>query len=98
MPVGHAVERRTSRAFLRFFRHLPSFLRRLVKFSRHERPRGSLPAFACGNVATTIPSITVGPSLFPRSFTRSLIGAPCGCLPQTEEIGLTVFHIDNRVG
>ena len=35
---------------------------------------------------------------FPRSFTRSLIGAPCGCLPQTEEIGLTVFHLDNRVG
>lgn len=35
MPVGHAVERRTSRAFLRFFRHLLSFLSRLVKCSRH---------------------------------------------------------------
>src|SRR5438876_3495403 len=75
------VERRTSRAFLRVFRHLLSFLSRLVKCSRHDRPRGSLPAFACDDVATTIPSITEGPSLFPPSFTRSLIGAPCGCLP-----------------
>src|SRR5258708_31504860 len=98
MPVRYSVERRTSRSFLRFFRHLLSFLSRSVKCSRHERPRGSLPAFACGAVATTIPPITGGPSLFPHSFTRSLIGVPCDCLPRTEESGLTMFHIDNRMG
>src|SRR6266852_2626231 len=54
MPIGHSVERRTS-SYLFFrellccrclYRHLLSFLGRLVKYSRHERPCGSLPAFA----------------------------------------------------
>jgi hypothetical protein len=83
---------------LEFFRHLLSFLSRLVKFSRHERPCGSLPAFARGDITPTIPPVTGWPSLFPPSFTRYLIGAPCGCLPRAEDIGLTVFHIENQVG
>ena len=45
-----------------------------------------------------IPAITAGPLLFPRSFTLYLISAPYGCLPRTEDIGLTVFRIENRVG
>src|SRR6266516_1230393 len=98
MPVGYSVERCTSRAFLGFFCHLLSFLCRLVKCSRHERPGGSLPTFACGDIATTIPPITGGPSLFPPSFTRYLIGVPCDYLPRTEDSGLTMFHIDNRLG
>src|SRR5260370_28287385 len=73
------------------------FLCRLVKGSRGERPSGSLPAFARGNVATSIRSITEWLSLFPLSFTRSLIGPPYGSLPRAEEIGLTVFRTSNRM-
>src|SRR2546421_13122048 len=98
MPVGHSLERRTSRDVFQLFRHLLSFLCRLVKFSRHERPRGSLLAFTRGDVSTPIPPITGWPSLFPQSFTRYLIGSPCGCLPLLEDIGLTMFCIDNRMG
>src|SRR5713226_851892 len=55
-----------------------SSLSRLVKGSRHERPCGSLPAFAWGDVAAPILSITEGRSLSPHSFTRCPIDAPCG--------------------
>jgi len=47
---------------------------------------------------TPIHPITGWPSLFPRSFTRYLIGSPCGCLPLLEDVGLTVFCRDNQVG
>src|SRR5260370_39563915 len=73
------------------------FLCRLVKGSRDERPRGSLPAFAGGDVATSIRSITERLSLFPLSFTRYLIGSPYSSLPRAEDIGLTVFRISNRM-
>ena len=43
-----------------FCRHLRSFIRRFVKFSRHERPCGSRPAFAWDHVA---PAVAVAQSL-----------------------------------
>ena len=48
--------------------------------------------------ATSIRSITEQHSLFPLSFTRYLVGVPCGCLPRTEDSGLTVFCTGNRDG
>ena len=50
------------------------------KLSGEERPWGSLPAFASGDVATRIPSITAGHSLSPRSCARTAIGRPCSLL------------------
>src|SRR6516164_9468909 len=51
-------------------------LRRLADGSRPPTPRGSLPPFGWGEVATPIRPITGRPSLPPRSLTRSPIGRP----------------------
>src|SRR5260370_36921468 len=56
MPVCHSVEGRTSRVAFRYFRrscfcrHLLFLLCRFVKCSCSERPCGSLPAFAWGDI------------------------------------------------
>ncbi len=62
-------------------RHLLFLLSRFLKCFRHERPGGSLLAFAWDDVTIPIPPIAEGHSLFPPSFTRYPIGSPCGCLP-----------------
>ena len=48
--------------------------RRLVDASRPPTPRGSLPPFGWGNVATPLQPITDRHPLAPRSFTRNPIG------------------------
>jgi hypothetical protein len=58
--------------------HLPSSSSRFLRVSRHGRPCGSGLAFAPGNVATRIRSITERPSLSPLSSTRCAISLPCG--------------------
>lgn len=72
--------------------HLLSLLSRFGKFSRDERPRGSLPAFAWDAVRKTglpsipIPPITGGPSLFPHSCARQPTSLPYGS-PSSYEAG-----------
>ncbi len=103
-PVnGRPVHRREgNRTSSRCCRHLPCLLSRFAKLSRDERPEGSQPAFAWGNVAlgsTPIRSITDLPSLAPSSFTRSPHSGPCGPpAPGGQGYGLTVFHADNKKG
>ena len=63
-------------------RHLLFLLGRFLKCSRHERPGGSLPAFARDDLSIPIPSVTEGRLLFPPSATRCPIGSPYGCLPK----------------
>ncbi len=61
-------------------RHLLSLLCRFSKLSRDERPDGSLPTFAWGDVAhrsTPIGLITRPPSLSPSSSTRCAVPVPC---------------------
>lgn len=58
--------------------HLLSSVKRLFKLSRHERPSGSLLAFAPDDVSIRILSITERPSLFPHSFIRSTNNVPRG--------------------
>ena len=70
----HASTSSSSNVLLRSFAFLP--FRWFCKLSGEERPRGSLPAFASGDVATRIPSITAGHSLFPRSCARTAMGRP----------------------
>ena len=48
--------------------------------------------------ATPIRPITGRPSLSPSSSTRRPIGAPCGCLPEREDDGLTTFHREQHGG
>src|SRR5258707_15688535 len=66
-------------------------LRRLADGSRPPTPRGSLPGFPWGDVATPIRPITDRPSLSPRSFTRSPVGGSCD-LP-TPKGGLRAYHV-----
>jgi len=66
-------------------------LRRLADGSRPPTPRGSLPPFGWGDVATPIRPITDRPSLPPRSLTRSPIGRSCD-LP-TPKGGLRTYHV-----
>jgi len=71
--------------------------------SRDERPGGSLPAFAWGDVArmggaTPIRSLTERPSLSPPSFTRCPVSVPYGSLSQWESNGLTTFRSCTCVG
>src|SRR5260370_39094353 len=62
-------------------RHLLCLLNRFAKFSRDERPDGSLLAFARGDVTSlsspSIPPIAGWHSLFPSSSTRMSLGASC---------------------
>src|SRR5579871_2381259 len=64
---------------------------RFLKFSRAERPDGSLLAFAQGYVSPFIHAITAWLSLFPSSCTNNPIGSSC------EELSLSgrllVFHV-----
>src|SRR5262249_10842431 len=69
-------------------------LRRLADGSRPPTPRGILPPFGWGNVATPIRPITGRPSLAPRSFTRGPIGRPYD-LP-TPLGGLRAYHGASR--
>src|SRR5215471_2660732 len=81
--------------------HLLFPLSRFARFSREERPEGSLPAFAWSNVAkgsTPIHSITERHSLFPSSSTRTAIDLPYGLSSQRERYGFTVFRLSARVG
>lgn len=48
--------------------------------------------------STSIRSTTERRSLSPLSFTRYLVGVPCGCLPRTEDVGFTVFRMGNGMG
>ena len=57
-------------------RHLPCLLCRCVRFSRAQRPDGSLPAFAWSHRSTPIRLITGRPSLAPSSCTRTVINVP----------------------
>jgi len=66
--------------------------------SRIERPVGSLPACAAGDVATRIPAITAGPSLPPTSFTRTPSVLLTGFLPLRERYGLTLFRENDPMG
>src|SRR5712671_3976487 len=59
-------------------RHLLILLGRFATLSRDEQPRGSLPAFASGDISTRIPAITTGHSLAPPSSIRIAIARPCG--------------------
>jgi len=84
-----------------FRRHLLFPLSRFARFSREERPEGSLPAFAWSDFvkgSTPIHSITEWHSLSPSSFTRTAIDLPCGLSSQRERYGLTVFRLFARVG
>ena len=86
---------RTSRAIER----LPSFacpLKRLARFSRDERPEGSRPAFAWGDLAQ---GLNPSPSDYRMAFAFSLILYPpthrlhlAVGLPRKEDDGLTTFH------
>ena len=86
---------RTSRANDR----LPSFacpLKRLARLSRDERPEGSRPAFAWGDLAR---GLNPYPSDYGTAFASSLIPYPpshryrlAAGLPQGEGDGLTTFH------
>ena len=87
-----SVGSRTSRLLL--CRHLLCLLSRFAKFSRNERPHGSQPAFAGGDVPTSIHCITPWPSLFPSSSTRSPLGLPCGSLSHQGE--LRAYHVPLR--
>ena len=83
VPVHWVVGDRTSRCC--HCCHLLCLLSRFLKLSRDERPEGSRPAFAWGDVAvcsTPIRPITGRHSLAPSSFTRRSIGSPYG-LPST---------------
>jgi hypothetical protein len=81
--------------------HLLFPLSRFARFSREERPEGSLPAFAWSAVArgsTPIHSITEWHSLFPSSSTRTAIDLPYGISSHRERYGFTVFRLSARVG
>jgi hypothetical protein len=71
--------------------YLRRSLRRFVDCSRPSTPEGSQPAFAWGDLATPIRSITDRPSLAPSSCTRSPIGSPCGSL--SPKGGLRAYHV-----
>src|SRR6202040_4481194 len=81
---------------LHSFAFLP--YRWFCKLSGEERPWGSLPAFASGDVATHIPSITVGHSLFPRSCARTAMGRPRSLLSRRERYGVSTFRLWKYVG
>jgi len=84
-----------------FRRHLLFPLSRFARFSREERPEGSLPAFAWSDFvkgSTPIHSITEWHSLSPSSSTRIAIDLPYGLSSQRERYGFTVFRLSARVG
>lgn len=61
-----------------------------------ERPPGSQPAFAWGDIALgSIPvhPITERPSLFPGSYTRFPIGSPCSLLSGLSTGGKRAYHV-----
>jgi hypothetical protein len=96
VPVFGSVGSSTSREVCR---HLHHFLCRFFKGSRDDRPEGSLPAFASGDVAPRVHPITGWRSLFPSSSTPTAIGLPCGVPTSPEEqYGLTVFRWYDRDG
>ena len=97
-PIHFRVRGCTNRDFRC---HLLFLLSRFAKFSREERPEGSLPAFAWSDVvegSTPIRSITERRSLSPSSSTRTAIDSPCGLSSHREQYGLTVFRLSARVG
>jgi hypothetical protein len=75
-----------------------SLLHRFQEGFRVQTPRGSLPGFPSGDLATRIPSITDGHSLAPRSFTRIAIGCSHDQPTTREPYGLTTFHTNDRIG
>ena len=80
-------------------RHLLCLLNRFVKFSRQERPDGSLPAFAWDNVAyraTPMIAITATPSLFPSSSACYSINSPYSSFPIWESNRFTTFRLLTR--
>jgi len=82
-----------------FCRHLHHSLCWFLKCSRVDRPGGSLPACALGNVGPHIHFVTQWPSLFPPSATRTAMGSPCGVPTSCEErYGLTVFRVNDKNG
>jgi hypothetical protein len=81
-------------------RHLQHLLYRFLRCSRAETPQRSRPAFASGNVATRIRSITDRHSLFLTPLPApSLIGL-AAFLPflRKERYGLTTFHKVDKDG
>jgi hypothetical protein len=84
-----------------FRRHLLFPLSRFARFSREERPEGSLPAFAWSDFvkgSTPIHSITEWHSLSPSSSTRIAIDLPYGLSSQRERYEFNVFRLSARVG
>ena len=81
--------------------HLLFPLSRFARFSREERPEGSLPTFAWSDFAkgsAPIHSITERHSLFPSSSTRTAVDLPYGLSSQRERYGFTVFRLSAKVG
>src|SRR3546814_16042941 len=76
--------------------------RRLDKFSRRERPSGSLPAFAWDDVALRLnpypshyrPAFAFSTFLYPHHQQHSLRSA----CPEGRSYGLTVFHLIPKLG
>ena len=85
------VEAAPARAVTALPTYLLRPLRRLADGSRPPTPRGSLPPFGWGDVATPIRPITGRPSLPPSSFTRSPIGGSYD--PPTPRGGLRAYHV-----
>ncbi|SMH63987.1 protein of unknown function [Acidithiobacillus ferrivorans] len=57
---------------------------------------GSLLAFAPGNVAPRIRSITGRHSLFPPSYTRILMDLPCGRLCPVFWAGIRAYRVPHK--
>src|SRR5260370_10321983 len=84
MPASFLVGSRTSR--LCFCRHLHCLLCRLVKFSRKERPDGSLLAFACSLFHLLSFPLQDGFCLFHLPLSATLSAPLAACLPMSWQI------------
>src|SRR3972149_6183342 len=94
------VESRTSTATR--CHHLRRPLCRFARLSRDERPKGSLPAFAWGDVA---PRLNPYPPCYRAAFAFSLFLYPHRCrrtlrlaYPEGRRYGLTTFRFKERTG
>ena len=98
MPLHGRVGDRTS---CRNGCHLPCLLDRLVKFSRDERPEGSQPAFAWGDVAEAQPlsaPLQSGVRLLPPPLPALRWARLAACFPDWAQDGLTTFRMHARMG